>query len=647
MGFISLKKLSEQTKIDFYQLEKYIKYMGFDVTEENKIKSVNLDIVDTIETFLKKYSTNEISYMISHNIPYNFEGTLLLNLRKKYNLNEKQFKSKCVNADLEFKYVYNDEECKKFDDFMNQKLNKAELRDLKYIKEGWIPLRDVIKEFGEKYDLCENTASSILDYLKIEIYKPLRQLSFISEEQKKQFEDFLKQFNSSNERKLYLQEQTCIKKYGVKNPSQSDFTKEKISEKLKLYASTTEGLEKIRNAQKLTNLEFSQERKNKGIKTKLLKYGTLSFKTMYEYDNLKFDSSWELYFYIYYKEILNKNIQKGKIFEYKYDNEIHRYECDFLIDNENYEIKSNRFISDKGNLTQMPNAEWNKSKQKCMEENNVRIISKEEIKPIIKIVDEKYTSDYVNLFKKDLLFPYPNEDFRNGGDMGIIRHFHKSIYHARRKKELSPFEAWRDKNLVKKCALNRLKYVGSCRPNDIVQGFNVAKIAPKVSVFDSKLAEDLIKKYLSDVKCIFDPFSGFSGRMIGAFRCDKIYYGKDINKTHVQESNKIISYLHGESSLEVQQEDIFNANVRDFLGLKNKYALFTCSPYEDKESWNENDKNLTCDEWIDVCMKKYKLHKYLFVVDDTKKYKDFIVEILENKSHFGKNNEYVILIENN
>ena len=244
MGFISLKKLSEQTKIDFYQLEKYIKYIGFDVTEKNKIKSVNFDYVDTIKTFLEKYSTNEISYMISHNIPYNFEGMLLLNLRKKYNLNEKQFKSKCVNADLEFKYVYDDEECRKFDDFMNQKLNKAELRDLKYIKDGWIPLRDVIKEFGEKYDLCENTASSILDYLKIEIYKPLHQLSFISEEQKKQFENFLKQFNSTNERKLYLQEQTCMEKYGVKNPSHAEQSKYKISEssKKKIKFATSKNL---------------------------------------------------------------------------------------------------------------------------------------------------------------------------------------------------------------------------------------------------------------------------------------------------------------------------------------------------------------------------------------------------------------------
>ena len=58
MGFISLKKLSEQTKIDFYQLEKYIKYMGFDVTEENKIKYLN--------RYWKRFSSEEkISHLAS------------------------------------------------------------------------------------------------------------------------------------------------------------------------------------------------------------------------------------------------------------------------------------------------------------------------------------------------------------------------------------------------------------------------------------------------------------------------------------------------------------------------------------------------------------------------------------------------------
>ena len=32
---------------------------------------------------------------------------------------------------------------------------------------------------------------------------------------------------------------------------------------------------------------------------------------------------------------------------------------------------------------------------------------------------------------------------------------------------------------------------------------------------------------------------------------------------------------------------------------------FTCSPYSDKEVWNDTDANKTCDEWIDICLNKY------------------------------------------
>ena len=399
MGFISLKKLSEQTKIDFYQLEKYIKYMGFDVTEENKIKSVNLDYVDTIKTFLKKYSTNEISYMISHNIPYNCEGTLLLTLRKKYNLNEKQFKSKCANADLEFKYVYDDEECRKFDDFMNgtSNMNRAGLRDLKYIKEGWIPLRDVIKEFDEKYDFCKNTLISMFDELSIEIYKPLYQLAFINKQQKKQFEDFLKQFNSSNERKLYFQEQTCMEKYGVKNPSQSNSAREKISEKLK-ESCTEERQIKIENTKLKKYGKRSITNSKKAIETRI-KNGKLNNKVNYKYQYLEFSSSWEIYYYIYQKEILHNNIQKGKLFKYIYNGNTHIYECDFEVNGENVEIKGNQLLDSNGNLKQMKTREWDMCKQKCMEENNVIIISKEEIKPIIKVVQNTFGKDYINQFR--------------------------------------------------------------------------------------------------------------------------------------------------------------------------------------------------------------------------------------------------------
>jgi hypothetical protein len=92
----------------------------------------------------------------------------------------------------------------------------------------------------------------------------------------------------------------------------------------------------------------------------------------------------------------------------------------------------------------------------------------------------------------------------------------------------------------------------------------------------------------------------------------------------------------------VSQTDLLNAEETNY---DKNYAFFTCSPYEDKEIWNENETIKSCDEWIDLCLEKHKCKKYLFVVDKTEKYKNNIVEIIENKSHFGSNNEYVILIE--
>jgi hypothetical protein len=52
----------------------------------------------------------------------------------------------------------------------------------------------------------------------------------------------------------------------------------------------------------------------------------------------------------------------------------------------------------------------------------------------------------------------------------------------------------------------------------------------------------------------------------------------------------------------------------------------------------------SCDDWIDICINNFKCKKYLFVVDNTEKYRDYIVDIIENKSHLNKNKEYVILI---
>ena len=279
------------------------------------------------------------------------------------------------------------------------------------------------------------------------------------------------------------------------------------------------------------------------------------------------------------------------------------------------------------------------AKHQCGLQNHVNFIRKDDIMKMKEFIVNKYTIDYIRLFKNNLDFPFINISFADKSDMGIIRHFHKSIYYAAKKGKPSPFDAWKDKTLVKKSALNRLKYVNRCTPQDIIQGFNIAGIAPKISVFKPTLAEKIIRNYLNEYSEIFDPFSGFSGRLIGAINCNKKYIGQDLNEQHVKESNQIIEYK-GLENCRVIQQDILTDTTHDYE------CLFTCPPYGGKEHWNKDNDDVekSCDEWIDICLSKYNCQRYLFVVDKTEKYKNNIVETITNKSHFGTNNEYVILI---
>lgn len=360
----------------------------------------------------------------------------------------------------------------------------------------------------------------------------------------------------------------------------------------------------------------------------------------YFYEGLDFDSSWELAVWIYAKDHSLGIEREPIMFEYEVNGKVKKYFPDFKLNEDLIEVKGDHFFKNGKMICPFDESlnDIYEAKHQCGLKNKVKFWTSKEMQDILKYVEDKYTKDYLELFKKDLSFPYP-ELSNQSNDFNIIRYFHKSLYKASRKGKLSPLQAWQDKDLIKKAALNRLKYVGRCTPKDVLQGFNVAKIAPKVSVFKPSLAEQLIKKYLDNYSTIFDPFSGFSGRLIGAANCRKAYTGQDINEEHVKESNEIIKYKNY-SNVQVSVQNILTDSEKEYE------CLFTCPPYGGKEHWNENNDEVekTCDEWIDICLQKYKCKHYVFVVDKTEKYKDRITEVLENKSHLGISKEYVIFL---
>ena len=249
--------------------------------------------------------------------------------------------------------------------------------------------------------------------------------------------------------------------------------------------------------------------------------------------------------------------------------------------------------------------------------------------PFNKYKDSILFSDYQNLC---------NGNYRDKAGTGnyIIKHFFNNIWSSKTGNKPSPLEAWYNNDLIEQVIKNRLIYSNPPYTKEKIKyGLYVSKIAPKVSVFNPNLAKRLIKTYLNEFDTILDPFSGFGGRLLGTCSIGKKYIGFDINEQMVKNGNDVISFFNLNAT--ITKKDVFE-NFGEYD------CLLTCPPYNLKETWGEEIKDLSCDEWIDICLKNFKCKKYLFVVDNTEKYKNNIVEEITNNSHLGTNTEKVILI---
>lgn len=556
-------------------------------------------------------------------------------------------------------------------------LNESTVKDLKsrYLKQGWLrfttcrscsvkmgrknvdeksALEKRRKTNQEKYGIDNPFKNS--DFVKNKVLEKygVENISQLPSVKQKKKQTCLSHFGFENPLQVpEIQEKirdTCLNKYGVSSASKSEGVKETVKKNnlekfgVEYYTQTQKAREHLRRiwkdkekkkelAEKVSST-WSQktEEEFKEIRQKAFK--------RFQYEGQFFDSSWELAVWIWAKDE-GKVIKREPVcIEYVWKGKTHKYFPDFEIDGEIIEIKGNHFLTEDGKMKNIYDGELNglfEAKHQAGLKNNVIFWTLEEIQPILDYVNKKYTQDYMPLF--DLSKSFPETKETNKGDLSLIRKFHKSLYKASKKGKKSPYEAWFDKSLVKKTALNRLKYIGNCKPETIIQGFSVTGLAPRVSVFKPKLAENLIKKHLDEFSEIFDPFSGFSGRMLGTANLKKTYVGQDVNADHVRESNEIIRFKNLKKCSVIQQ-DILQDTLKEYE------CLFTCPPYGGKEHWNENNDEIekSCDEWIDVCLSKYSCQKYLFVVDKTEKYKDNVVEVLHTKTLFGDRQELVILL---
>lgn len=171
----------------------------------------------------------------------------------------------------------------------------------------------------------------------------------------------------------------------------SHYIKNEDVEKLTNYLNSMDSKERQQHMMKITNnktfgCDYYSQSPNAKRKSKWL------------FDDIEFDSKWEIYYYFYLKSN-NIKFQMQVPIDYCESNGKHRiYKCDFyLINSDEYiEVKGDYMMNKNNELKvfyESDNQSKLDAKTKCMKEHNVKIISKKEIKPFI---------DY---FKKNCTIP--------------------------------------------------------------------------------------------------------------------------------------------------------------------------------------------------------------------------------------------------
>lgn len=246
-------------------------------------------------------------------------------------------------------------------------------------------------------------------------------------------------------------EHTMLERYGVLSPASIDGHGEKCANtKQARYGSATYN-NRSKAAETLISQygsieQYYQHVSQQSNETKIKRYGTHTYNNRekarttsiakygvpipiqnkmigdkahykYTYQGIKFDSSYDLSYYIWltdhkYRFEYRPNIQ----FDYYYDGNLHKYNPDFRVDGELVELKGRHFFKDKDPSKEMVNP-YNhnmdglyEAKHQCMIRNQVKII-----------VDcSEYETYVANTYGKDYIASFRNHKPKKDDNICIM-----------------------------------------------------------------------------------------------------------------------------------------------------------------------------------------------------------------------------------
>lgn len=405
-----------------------------------------------------------------------------------------------------------------------------------------------------------------------------------------------------------------VKKYGVDNPMKISSAKDKQMKSI------------------YDHLGVYHPSQSKDIMSKIVK----SQRRTVCSDGTVVDSNYER---IVYEFLIANNItfKRQVPIQYEYNNTIRTTFIDFMIEDQLFECKGSHLLH--GCYDYFAENVPTPIKLEIYRKHNVVLITDEDGKDLFynsngfKYDNNSLIGVDINLFSYKCPFPYRADRPR-------------CFYDVKIDGQLSSHDAFLNPSIRWKMIINRIKYSGGFIDNkQILTALNVTRTCKQPSWFSKSLAIRLLKTY-STCDTVYDLAAGWGARADACKELNKEYVACDFNK-------ELVTWHH-----EQGRECIRYHDGRSFIYDKS-CTIFICPPYSDAstgkcfedynfEGFDDSCKQLSQCDWLTIAMKNAPNFKEAIlvckIVDEG--FDKYIVETIHNKSHFGDNREYVLLIKN-
>jgi transposase len=197
---------------------------------------------------------------------------------------------------------------------------------------------------------------------------------------------------------------------------------------------------------------------------------------------------------------------------------------------------------------------------------------------------------------KSLIGRLDNDEIRPKSIIGVkaCAPFFPNRYDARSGNKMSAFDAWHDTNLLQRAIRFQIKHGDPTTPPRVLRAISMICRTP--SIFRPAVAKFIYERYCPPGGSVWDPCSGYGGRLLGAAAAGVRYLGTDVDSLTVEGNRRLAETVGVDADVRLTPAETFDPPKVDLVFTSPPYFNREKYSLDDAQSWRKYGKTL--DAWV-------------------------------------------------